>query len=241
MAIKVSGVTVVSDSRNIENVGNITTTGNVGVTGNITTVDITATGNVDVTGNITTADITATGNVSAVDMTATGNVDVTGNVSAVDMTATGDITFSGTGAIKIPAGTTLEQPASPVAGQLRYNTETNKPEIYNGTKFDLIAGAGGITTYTITDSPDSISNHYPVNGIFNHTEVVPSILTILDTWEIPPGSDIYVSYLPTFFENYEHFEADTTISNDHLFFEKMTMKHDTVVTVQSGKTIHGFG
>jgi hypothetical protein len=174
-------------------------------------------------------------------MTATGNVDVTGNVTTADITATGNITFSGTGAIKIPSGTTLEQPASPVAGQLRYNTETNKPEIYNGTKFDLIAGAGGITTYTITDSPDSISEHYPVNGIFNHTEVEPSTLTILDTWEIPLGSDIYVSYLPTFFENYEHFEADTTISNDHLFFEKMTMRHDAVITVQSGKTIHGFG
>jgi hypothetical protein len=230
MAIKVSGVTVVSNSRNIENVGDITATGNVGVTGNITTADITATGNVGVTGNMT-----ATGNVTTADITATGNV------SAADITATGNITFSGTGAIKIPSGTTLEQPASPVAGQLRYNTETNKPEIYNGTKFDLIAGAGGITTYTITDSPDSISEHYPVNGIFNHTEVEPSTLTILDTWEIPLGSDIYVSYLPTFFENYEHFEADTTISNDHLFFEKMTMRHDTVITVQSGKTIHGFG
>jgi hypothetical protein len=230
MAIKVSGVTVVSNSRNIENVGDITATGNVGVTGNITTADITA------TGNVTTADITATGNVDVTGNVTTADITATGNI-----TATGDITFSGTGAIKIPSGTTLEQPTSPVAGQLRYNTETNKPEIYNGTKFDLIAGAGGITTYTITDSPDSISNHYPVNGIFNHTEVEPSTLTILDTWEIPQGSDIYVSYLPTFFENYEHFEADTTISNDHLFFNKMTMRHDTVITVQSGETIHGFG
>jgi len=111
----------------------------------------------------------------------------------------------------------------------------------DGTNASWEKSTGDIVSYTVQGDPNSISNHYTVNGIFNHNEVVPNTLTILDSWEIPMGSEVYVSYLPTFYENFEHFEVDTIILNDHLFFDTMTMRNSTVITVQSGKTIHGFG
>ena len=51
--------------------------------------------------------------------------------------------------ILIPKGTTAEQPASPQAGQFRYNETLNTLEFYNGTQFVQISGAvGGRATIT---------------------------------------------------------------------------------------------
>jgi len=40
---------------------------------------------------------------------------------------------AGTDAIKMPSGTTAQRPASPLGGYLRYNTDVNMMEYYNGT------------------------------------------------------------------------------------------------------------
>lgn len=48
--------------------------------------------------------------------------------------------ITGTGALKLPAGTSAERPATPVAGQLRFNSETNTVEGFNGTVWGAIAG-----------------------------------------------------------------------------------------------------
>jgi hypothetical protein len=50
---------------------------------------------------------------------------------------------SATGAAQLPVGTTAQRPASPVAGQLRFNSTTGTTEIYNGT------GWGGLGGYDI--------------------------------------------------------------------------------------------
>jgi hypothetical protein len=39
---------------------------------------------------------------------------------------------NGTGALTVPTGTTAQRPASPVAGQIRYNSTLNSTEIYSG-------------------------------------------------------------------------------------------------------------
>jgi hypothetical protein len=51
-----------------------------------------------------------------------------------------------TGAAKIPAGTTAQQPASPAAGYLRFNTTTGKYEGHNGTAWAAIGGGASIGT-----------------------------------------------------------------------------------------------
>jgi hypothetical protein len=42
-------------------------------------------------------------------------------------------TFSYTSAVKIPVGTTAQRPASPVAGDFRFNSTTTDAEVYNGS------------------------------------------------------------------------------------------------------------
>lgn len=51
-----------------------------------------------------------------------------------------------TGAAFIPVGTEAQRPGSPVAGQLRFNDDTNQFEGYDGSAWGAIGGGGGITT-----------------------------------------------------------------------------------------------
>lgn len=51
--------------------------------------------------------------------------------------------ITGTSALKLPVGTSSERPTTPVAGQLRFNSETNTVEGYNGTEWGAIAGGNG--------------------------------------------------------------------------------------------------
>lgn len=52
------------------------------------------------------------------------------------------VTLSGTGAIKVPSGTTGQQP-SPVNGMIRYNTTTGAFEGYKAGAWSAIGGGGG--------------------------------------------------------------------------------------------------
>jgi hypothetical protein len=85
-------------------------------------------------------------------LTNVGNASLTGSLRVNDrivvdnngnLTNVGNASFTGTGAIKIPTGSTIQQPASPVVGMLRYNTDTNKIEVYNGTSFVAAGGSSG--------------------------------------------------------------------------------------------------
>lgn len=74
---------------------------------------------------------------------------------------------NGSSAIKIPSGATADRPSVPVNGQMRFNTDTNRFEIYynswqqiaiNGTVNivkDSFNGDGITTTFTLTKTPVS--------------------------------------------------------------------------------------
>jgi len=56
-----------------------------------------------------------------------------------------NLSLSGTGAAKMPAGSTAQRPAGAIAGQLRFNADLGKFEGFDGTEWGLIAGGGGGT------------------------------------------------------------------------------------------------
>jgi hypothetical protein len=83
------------------------------------------------------------------------------------------ITLSGTGAIKVPAGTTAEQP-TPVDGMIRFNSDTPAFEGYKLGAWSAIGGGGGAvggstddvfyensqiitTSYTVTSGKNAMS------------------------------------------------------------------------------------
>lgn len=68
-------------------------------------------------------------------------LDVSGNATLTTFTATGDGTFSGTGQVKLPAGTTAQRSASPAEGMLRYNSDQDSFEGYVDGNWGGIGGA----------------------------------------------------------------------------------------------------
>lgn len=84
------------------------------------------------------------------------------------LTSTGDGTFSGTGQIKLPAGTTAERSGSPVNGMIRYNTSLSSFEGYVSGAWGGIGGAqagGAVMTnkstatvsYTVASGENGLS------------------------------------------------------------------------------------
>ena len=85
-----------------------------------------------------------------------------------NFTSTGDGTFSGTGQVKLPAGTTAQRSGSPADGMLRYNTDLDSFEGYVDGVWGGIGGAqagGAIMTnkstasvsYTIASGENGLS------------------------------------------------------------------------------------
>ena len=79
-----------------------------------------------------------------------GNLEISGNsLTAINTNGNVELTPDGTGyidantvtALKIPAGTTAERPATLAQGQIRYNTTTSRFEAYDGTNW---TGLGGV-------------------------------------------------------------------------------------------------
>ena len=66
-------------------------------------------------------------------------------VSNVTNVSATDATFSGTGAVKLPSGTTEEQPVTPTVGMLRFNTTKNVVEVYNQNSVWTSVGNLGVT------------------------------------------------------------------------------------------------
>jgi hypothetical protein len=80
----------------------------------------------------------------------------TSGSTALTVDTSQNVTLNSTGALGLPSGTTAQRPASPINGQMRYNTTTGLPEIYqNGAwaffgsntitsvEYLVVAGGGG--------------------------------------------------------------------------------------------------
>jgi hypothetical protein len=103
------------------------------------------------------------------------NVSVTGT-----LTVAGRVTVNGTGAMKIPVGTTAERPATPVAGDIRYNSTNEQAEVYSGTEWKAVGGSpfdasGG--TVTIIDGYKI--HTYTSSGLFTPAANVEGKVEVL--------------------------------------------------------------
>ena len=64
-----------------------------------------------------------------------------GNVGIGTTSPAAALDVGGTGAIKVPVGTTTERPASPVIGMIRFNSTTGRMEYYNNGGWNSFVGA----------------------------------------------------------------------------------------------------
>lgn len=86
-------------------------------------------------------------NSSAV--TGTGNINTTGTATFSSTLTALDASFTGTGAVDLPVGTTAQRPTAS-QGMLRYNTTESQFEGYDGTEWGAIGGGGDVQTATTT-------------------------------------------------------------------------------------------
>jgi hypothetical protein len=164
----------------VSNMGN--TTSNVIQFTNPTT-SLVASGNVEVDGNVVAGYLYGDGsNISGISSNLDQIVNI-GNVTSntvqfsnaiTSLTATSNIEVagfvgtSGTGAITVPVGTTAQQPTG-VAGMIRFNSTTNRLEVYNGTAWQSIGGVsatGGTVTGTVTASGAYKIHTFTSSGTF---------------------------------------------------------------------------
>ena len=105
--------------------------------------------NVNITGgtiNGTTIGETTRSSGKFTTLAANGATTLTSTLAVTGVaTFAADSQFNGTGALKVPVGTTGQQP-TPATGMLRFNTSSTKFEGYNGTAWGSIAAPAGSNT-----------------------------------------------------------------------------------------------
>lgn len=71
-----------------------------------------------------------------------------GDILTGDYQIIGNVTISGTSFFKLPVGTTVQRPATPAPGQVRFNSETFEYEGFypNGSVWKSLGGSGGGST-----------------------------------------------------------------------------------------------
>ena len=102
--------------------------------------DVTDTANVTSAGALMDSELTAIASVKALNQ----------GVATSDSPSFTNLTLSGTGSVKVPAGTTGQRDGSPAAGMFRYNSSLEQFEGYT-SEWGSIGGGGGTNTFT-TDS-----------------------------------------------------------------------------------------
>ena len=169
-----SNVFVYCDGTNFYSAQQNYTTGNFSVGGNLTVA-----GTSNLAGNTSASNITASGNVSA------ANFSTAGFANAANVVATGNSQFNGTGALKIPVGTTGQQP-TPSTGMIRFNSTQTQFEGYNGTVWTSIGGAqaGG----AVYENKQEITENYTMSTNYNGESVGPITIAAGVSVTIPSGS-----------------------------------------------------
>lgn len=153
--------------------GAFNTTGNITATGNISSNDYLQLADVRISGN--TVQTTTTNTDLELLANGTGNVVVEGikvdsnNIQSVATNSNITLTPQGTGSVivnsnqslKVPVGTTLERPASPTNGMIRYNTDIQSYEGYNNGLWLRLSGvsdADNNTYITAESTPGANDN-----------------------------------------------------------------------------------
>lgn len=135
------------------------------------------------------------GNINAGNISLSGNLRtdyISGNLGNV-------ITFTSTGAIKLPIGDSSNRPAG-VSGEMRFNTDINQVEFYNGIGWvnvtntvtdQIITPDGASTQFTLDQAATNTSVLVSINGTLQHPGIAYTISgTTITFAEIPNVDDI---------------------------------------------------
>jgi len=108
------------------------------------------------------------------------------NDKKLETTADG-VDITGTGALKLPVGTTAQQPSSPTAGDLRWNSDDTSAEIYDGSAWGSVGG-GNTTDKGLYEHAHTISENYSITSGNNAIGAGPITIDTGYSVTVPSGS-----------------------------------------------------
>ena len=131
----------------------------------------------------------ATGRFTTLEATSTLAVGTNTTVGGT-LTVTGLGSFNGTGALKIPVGTTGQQP-SPVTGQIRYNTTNNLFEGYGASAWGSLGGGatGGAGNQIFFENDQTVTTNYTIPSTKNAMSAGPITIDTSVTVTISTGAN----------------------------------------------------
>ena len=167
----------------------------------------------------------------------------------------GKVTVEGTGALKVPAGTTAQRPGSSVAGDIRYNTTASSLEFYTGSAWigtniapsinsvtgDIYNGIAGktlvINCNDISASNNSVKYSNNSNGSVIATDSSPSTSGSNITSTIP--ANVYNTAAGTVIK-IEVINAAGVISSNSVTETILAPPSGGSITTAGGYTYHTF-
>jgi len=122
---------------------------------------------------------------SAVAITGGTIAGVTGSFTS--LAASGAVSFTGTGVMLIPKGTTAQRPLSPANGEMRYNTDTGQFEGYQGGAWGQLGGGatGGGGDEVFVENGVTVTTNYTLSTGKNAESVGPITVNSGITVTIP--------------------------------------------------------
>lgn len=121
----------------------------------------------------------------------TGSIITAGGVGVAKALYVGGIAnFTATSAVLLAKGTTAQQPTG-VAGYIRFNTDTNMFEGYNGTAWSAVGGGatGGGTDQIFVQNGQTVTTDYTITTNYNAMSTGPITINSSITVTVPSGSN----------------------------------------------------
>ena len=156
-------------------------------------------------------------------------------------TGTGTVQVTGNLALGIPAGTSVQRPANPSVGAMRYNTDANDVEFWSGNSW-IIPGTATIISEVITT--DGVSNAFPlstagttsgllvsINGTIQQPFVAYNVANTTITFsEVPLTSDVI--------EVRHMIQGEAVISSSELQFGNTTVILDNANVTATAQNLN---
>jgi hypothetical protein len=121
----------------------------------------------------------------------TGSIITAGGLGVAKALYVGGIAnFTATSAVLLAKGTTAQQPTG-VAGYIRFNTDTNTFEGYNGTAWSAVGGGatGGGTDQIFVQNGQTVTTDYTITTNYNAMSTGPITINSSITVTVPSGSN----------------------------------------------------
>ena len=128
------------------------------------------------------------GDMQAIGTPSDGTVIPASIANTGDFTFPADIKSTGTGGVKVPAGTTAQRPSN-TAGYIRYNSTTSQFEGYGAAWGALGGGAtGGGADQVFVETNQDITTSYTLTTNFNAMCAGPVDIAASATVTVPAGA-----------------------------------------------------